>query len=338
MSTRPRRSAATKAKETISVHAQWANTSDKRDPDPKPTMSSRRSSRVVHDDPDSAEDSHLDVTVKVGSGKLRQVTRGTGRRSDPFEGGEIVHGKRDRGGKKKYVVDSSPDDDEEEEEEEEEAQIDDDEDDDMEDADEDAEGEDDMEVDAEGEDVNAEGEEEEDDAEGDVDMDTPARPGPTIKISRSSNTKPPRANAARVVADDGDDDDDDDDDDDELSDPADSDAGDQTLGLGDGGDDGDGEREEIRVAAGEQDLDSDEDASGEEEEPDLTKMTKRQRARFEDTEQAFMKLSDGEYCWCRLGDGAEDADNQVQRCRQRRFSLPRNYPCAGKRWHGAGGT
>lgn len=289
MSTRPRRSAATKAKETISVHAQWANTSDKRDPDTKPTMSSRKSSRAVRDDPDSAEDSHLDVTVKVGSGKLRQVTRGTGRRSDPFEGGEIVHGKRDRGGKKKYVVDSSPD---EEEEEEEEAQIDDDEDDDMEDAEEDAEGDVDMEVDAEGEDVDAKGEEEEEDAEGDVDMDVPARSGPTIKISRSSNTKPPRANAARVVADE--DDDDDDDEDDELSDPADSDAGDQTLGLRDEEDDGDVEREEIRVAAGEQDLDSDEDASGEEEEPDLTKMTKRQRARFEDTEQPFMKLSDGE--------------------------------------------
>lgn len=247
-------------------------------------MSSRRSNRVVRDDPGSADDSHLDVTVKVGSSKLRQATRGNGHRSDAFEGGEIVHGKRDRGGKKKYVVDSSPDEDEEEEEE---AQVDDDEDDDMDDGEEDAEGEDDM-------DVGAEGEEEEEDAEGDMDMDIPPAAGPTIKISRSSNSKPSRAATSRVAPDD--------DDDDELSDPTDSDAGDQTLGVGDDeGDEGDedAEGEEIEVAGEEQVPDSDEDGS-QDVEPDLAKMTKRQRARFEDTEQDFMKLSDGKSCPCKL--------------------------------------
>ena len=232
---------------------------------------------MVHDDPDSADDSHLDMTVKVGSGKLRQATRGNGRRSDAFEGGEIVQGKRDRGGKKKYVVDSSPDEDEEEEEE---AQIDEDEDDDMDDGEEDAEGEDDMDVDAEGE--------EEEDAEGDIDMDLPPATGTTIKISRSSNSKPSRpAATSRVVPDD--------DDDDELSDPADSDVGDQTLGVGEDEGDEDAEGEEIEVAGVEQELDSEEDGS-QDEEPDLTKMTKRQRARFEDTEHEYMKLSDGKCC------------------------------------------
>ena len=284
MSSRPRRSAATKAKETISVHARWADSSDsKGNSKPSTAMSSRRSNRVVRDDPDSDDDSHLDVTVKVGSGKLRQATRGSGRRSDAFEGGEIVQGKRDRGGKKKYVVDSSPDDDEEEEEE---AQVDEEEeDDDMDDGEEDAEGEDDMDVDADGDDVDAEGEEEED-AEGDIDMDMPPATGTTIKISRSSNSKPSRpAAASRIVPDD------DEDDDDELSDPADSDAGDQTLGVGDDEVEEDAEGEEIEVAGGDQELDS-EDGS-QDGEPDLTKMTKRQRARFEDTEQEYMKLSDG---------------------------------------------
>lgn len=331
MASRPRRSAAAKAKEVIAAHATWA---DSDEPSNQTAMSSRRSGRtsgaaVSRDAPSSPDDdSHLSVTVKVSSNKLRQATRGIGRRSDPFEGGEIVHGKRNRGTKKSYVIDSSPDDDDEEEEDE--AEIDEDEDEDMEEA---------GDEDAEGEDVDAEGEE---DAEGDIDMDAPQNlPGPTIKVSRhaggrilngrpSGNTATP-SKSARVAEDDDDeeeDDDDDDDDDDELSDPADSDIGDETMGYGDetmadedaegeeievAGDDGaeddedeDEEDEDMPVARrsaaagdGEEGLDSDD--SNQEGSPDLAKMTKRQRARFEDAPQEHMKLSDGkclpQQCW-----------------------------------------
>jgi Ino eighty subunit 2 len=282
MSSRPRRSAATKAKETISVHAQWANSSDK---DLTPTgttagtMSSRRSNRNSGPSIDVRADSYLDDEDEPmpASTKQRQAARSGGNRGRPeaFEGGEIIHGKRDRGGKKSYVVESSPDD-EDDDDDDEEAQIEvDDEDEEMEDAEEDAEGEEEMDM----------------DAEGDVDMDIPApSSGPTIKISRSA-AKP------SIVRNDNEDDDDDDDDD--LSDPGDSDAGDQTLGFGDEtglGDDEDAEGDEIEVAgelgAGADRGDSDEDGS-QDGEVDLGKMTKRQRARFEEQPQDFMKLSDG---------------------------------------------
>lgn len=316
MASRPRRSAATKANKVISVHARWANSPERSD---RSIMSSRRSGRasgvsVSRDPPSSPGDSHLSLTVKVPSNKLRQATRGESRRSEQFEGGEIVQGKRNRGGKKSYVVDSSPDDDEEEEEE---AEIDDDDDDDDMDE-EDAEGEDEMEVDAEGEDV---------DAEGDIDMDmTPI--APTIKVSRPPRAKlPPRAAAAKIIPDDDEDDDDEDedDDDDDLSDPADSDDdADQTLGFGDDTMvDEDAEGEEIEVAGEEADEDEDEEEEGvaiagpgagkvevdsdeegsQDGELDLTKMTKRQRARFEDEPQQYMKLSDGTSCTRRFEQG-----------------------------------
>ncbi|KFA61745.1 hypothetical protein S40285_04180 [Stachybotrys chlorohalonatus IBT 40285] len=287
MASRPRRSAATKANEVISVHAKWANTSEKSERSERSAMSSRRSGRnsggaTLRDAPSSQDD----LSVEVASSKPRQSGRGAGRR-DPFEGGEIVHGKRNRGAKKSYVVDSSPDD--EEEEEEEEAEIDDD------GVDEDAEGEDDMELDAEGEDV---------DADGDVSMNmTPNIIRPTIKVSR-----PAALPRARPVVED----DDEDDDDEELSDPGESEPGDETMAFGDdtvADADEDAEGEEIEVAGDEEDEDEDEedeeaegaegageDDSDEEgsqgEAPDLNKMTKRQRARFEDEPQQYMKLSD----------------------------------------------
>ncbi|KAG5759886.1 hypothetical protein H9Q72_011984 [Fusarium xylarioides] len=267
MSSRPRRSAATKAKEVISVHARWADSPERGER----SMSSRRSGRasgvsVSRDDASSpGGDRHLSLTVKLPSNKLRQATRG----ERGFEGGEIVSGKRNRGAKKSYVVDSSPDEDEEEEEE---AEIEVEEDDD-----------DEMDVDAEGE----------EDAEGDIDMDLAP---PTITVSKPTRSKPaPRASAAKVIQDD-------DDDDDELSDPADSDAGDETMGFGDEtmADDGDedAEGEEIEVAGQEGDEDDedeeDDDEDGNPDESiDLTKMTKRQRARFEDDNaHQYMKLSD----------------------------------------------
>ncbi|CAH0055431.1 unnamed protein product [Clonostachys solani] len=278
MSLRPRRSAAAKAKEVISVHARWADSDTPGDSNS--AMSSRRSHRVSRDGPASPGD--LSLTVKVPSSRARQATRGGSRRSDPFEGGEIIHGKRDRGGKKSYVVDSSPDDDEDEDDEMEEPE------------DEDAEGEEDMDVDAEGE-----------DAEGDVDMDVaPPSAGSTIKIARPSSKPSARA----IVPDDDEDDEeededeedvDDDDDDGDLSDPADSDAAEQTLGLGDETmADEDAEGEEIdeegvtQIDGQGQGLDSDDEDGSQDGEPDLAKMTKRQRARFEDGPQEFMKLSD----------------------------------------------
>ncbi|KAH7259750.1 PAPA-1-like conserved region-domain-containing protein [Fusarium redolens] len=281
MSSRPRRSAATKANEVISVHARWADSPERSER----SMSSRRSGRasgvsVSRDDASSpGGDRHLSLTVKLPSNKLRQATRG----ERGFEGGEIVSGKRNRGAKKSYVVDSSPDEDEEEEEE---AEIEVEEDDD-----------DEMDVDAEGE----------EDAEGDIDMDLAP---PTITVSKPARSRPaPRASAAKVIQDD-------DDDDDDLSDPADSDAGDETMGFGDEtmADDGDedAEGEEIEVAGQEGDEDDEEEEDEEEDEGeggddddeddedgnpdesiDLTKMTKRQRARFEDDNaHQYMKLSD----------------------------------------------
>jgi Ino eighty subunit 2 len=265
-------------------------------------MSSRRSGRTSGAAAASrdAPDSPGEIEVKP-----RHSTGGGGRRGNAFEGGEIVHGKRNRGGKKSYVVDSSPDD---EEEEEEEAEIEEDEDDEDDDGEEDAEGDDDMEVDAEGDDVDAEGE----DADGDVDMDaTPSIIRPTIKVSR--HAKPTQPSRSQIVADE-------DDDDDELSDPGMSDVGDTTMGFGDETmADEDAEGEEIEVAGEEEDeeeeeeeeeveggLDSDDDGS-QGGTLDVAKMTKRQRARFEDEPQEYMKLSDGNIkpdpCWITVTDG-----------------------------------
>lgn len=329
MSSRPRRSAATKANETISVHARLTDSPERSER----SMSSRRSGRasgvsIARDGPSSpGGDRHLSLTVKVPSNKLRQATRG----DRGFEGGEIVSGKRNRGAKKSYVVDSSPDEDEEEEEE---AEIEVEEEDD-----------DDMDVDAEGE----------EDAEGDIEMDLAP---PTITVSKPARSKPaPRASAAKIIQDD-------DDDDDDLSDPADSDMGDETMGFGDEtmADDGDedAEGEEIEVAGQEGDEDEDEEEDEEEEEDDegagdeddededededgnpdesidLTKMTKRQRARFEDEkEHQYMKLSDGK-SFPHLH--ANDTNQYVQRFKPRRFSQPRNCLCAAKKWPVVGAT
>ncbi|KAK7414738.1 hypothetical protein QQX98_006422 [Neonectria punicea] len=272
MSSRPRRSAATKANEVISVHARMADSPERGE---RSTMSSRRSGRASGVSRDAhSPDSRRSLTVKVSNNSLRQSTRGASGRA--FTGGEIVEGKRNRGARKSYVVDSSPEEDDEEEEEDEIEVENDDEDDEM---DEDAEGEEEIDMDAEGE----------EDAEGDIEMDL-APPPPTIKVSKPSRSRPaPRASAAKVVPDD------DDDDDDDLSDPADSDIGDQTMGLDETMVDEDAEGEEIEVAGEEVDDDEEEadsDDLGSQDEVDLTKMTKRQRARFEEEPQQHMKLSD----------------------------------------------
>ena len=290
-------------------------------------MSSRTSRRsegksvvaaVSRDPPSSPSDSnqHIHVTVKLPSSKLRQATssgRGTqsSRQStrDSFAGGEIVAGKRNRSHKKSYIVDSS-DDDEEDEDEDAEAEIDEEDDDD-----DDAEGDDDDMADAPGEDeivvnddmdIDAEGDDDdEEDAEGeDDDMeDSAPPPAPTIKVSKpptkkgvaskSRSSARASAKAAAPQAKDSDDDD-------ELSElESEADEIQDTIKIGGGGDDEDaeGEDEEIEEAdAGpaqeEANLDSDDETGSRAETPDLTKMTKRQRARFEEGGE-LMKLSDG---------------------------------------------
>ncbi|KAL7823566.1 PAPA-1-like conserved region domain-containing protein [Trichoderma gracile] len=327
MSSRPRRSAAARAKEVISVHARWADTSEKEDAGTATAMSSRRTGRAggaaaSRDTASSPESTHLSVTVKLPNSKSRQAARGGNRRIDPFEGGEIVHGKRNRGGKKSYVIDSSPDDEEEEEEEEVVVEDDDDEEDDDEDEEEDdveeeevirAEDDDELDEDAEGEEemeVDADGEE---DADGDIDMTPNDDTRPSAKNARTNKPRPTvKVTSSRANQDEEEDDEEEeeDDDDDELSDPADSDIGDDTIVYGDQTmADEDAEGEEIEVAGEEEedveedddmamqqgangDSDLDSEGGSRAETPDLAKMTKRQRARFEDIPQEFMKLPD----------------------------------------------
>ena len=314
MASRPRRSAAQKATEAITDMA-----------DRDAAMSSR-SRRSVEGRGSAAHDSSaMHLTVKVPASKLRQATTG-GR--GPGSALASAGGSRrpTRGAKKRYIESDSDEDedeeqdvikvgedDEEDEAEDEETPEQDEEDDEMEDlGDEDAEGDevdddddDDMEVDADGED--------DEDADGDVDMDvTPAPPPPTIKISKPGRNQPLPASAkartspatskkpAPVLADD---------DDEELSE-LDSDVEDEindTVRVGGqevGDEDAEGELEEEDVdvdAEGEEievadedgvELDSDEDGSRAGT-PDLSKMTRRQRARFEEEPQEYMKLSDG---------------------------------------------
>ncbi|TDZ40356.1 INO80 complex subunit 2 [Colletotrichum trifolii] len=306
MSSRPRRSAAKKASEAL---VDWADSERTSSMSTRARRSEGRPSGVSRDPPSSPGSEHLNLTVKVPSNKLREATTGRGRNSTgnsiavnsrgSFGDSEIVSGRRNRGPKKSYVVES----DSEEEDEE------------MEDPnDEDADGdEDDMDVDAEGD----------DDAEGDADMDTPAAPS-TIKIQlpKPGKVTPRRPAAARVIEDDDDDDEEelseievsdpentmdmsidvggagDDDDDDEEEDEDEEDAeGEDEDAEGDE-EDAEGEEEEIEVADETQGLDAeggeelDSEDGSREGTPDLSKMTRRQRARFEDEPQQYMKLSD----------------------------------------------
>ncbi|KAJ2989909.1 hypothetical protein NUW58_g3224 [Xylaria curta] len=172
----------------------------------------------------------------------------------------------------------------------------------MDDDEEDAEGEivvdDTMDIDAEGDDDD-EGEEDAEGEDDDMDMSVIPPPAPVIKVSKPSTkksgggksratTKPSNSKAAASHAKESDDDE-------ELSElESDADEIQDTVKVGGGDDeDAEGEDEEIEDAepAEEDDLGSDEDGS-QAETPDLTKMTKRQRARFEENSDALMKLSD----------------------------------------------
>ncbi len=229
------------------------------------------------------------LTVKTPSSKLREATRSsasghsiTVNSREHFVGGEILEGKRPRNVKKSYVIES-----EESEEEDEE----------MEDlGDDDAEGEnDDEEMDAEDDGLGDE------DADGDVDMDVPPPP-PVIKISKARGAKPAitakpaakrnAAPVAKVIQDDSDDE--------ELSD-LESGAGEEmeeeeAMQTGNE-DDAEGEDEEIEAEEDEEDeLDTDETPAGTSRAstPDLSKLTSRQRARFEDIGSGhLLALPDG---------------------------------------------
>lgn len=288
MTSRPRRSAAAKATETISVQSKLTDVDDRSD---RSGMSSRRSGRGT---------SRFDDDFDSGNVNSRQPARGSSRRSGNSD--DVRHGTRNRGGKKNYVVDSSPDDDDEDDE------------------------VDDMDIDADGDDdIDAEGEE---DAEGEMDLDSPA-PSRSTKPARSAVPKPAAKSdkAKTVISDDDDDelseansdidqtmgmgndtmaddqsdkgsitvlgdendrprddDDDDDDDDDEEDDEDDEEEEEE---------DGDAEGEtQMEDAEGDDQISSDGDDESRAMTPDLAKMTKRQRARFDDEPQEYMKLSD----------------------------------------------
>ncbi|KAI0019831.1 PAPA-1-like conserved region-domain-containing protein [Xylariomycetidae sp. FL0641] len=287
MASRPRRAAAQKANTMITDMVDSDNHTSSRT---GRTMSSRMSSRRNE--------------VKLPASKLRQSTSSRNASRDSFPGGEILEGKRNRSQKKSYVVDSSDDEDDDEAA----PELEDDE-------DEDAEGEDDDMIDmddedAEGEivvddtmDLDAEGEDDEEDAEGeddDMDLSQIPSPAPVIKVSKAptknSSTSKTKAAAkpatTKVSAHQARDSDDE-----ELSE-LESDADDiqDTVKVGgaDDEEDAEGEDEELEDAgAAEEDdaLGSDDDLGSEGETPDLTKMTKRQRARFEEGGE-LMKLSD----------------------------------------------
>ncbi|KAK3387248.1 PAPA-1-like conserved region-domain-containing protein [Podospora didyma] len=304
MSSRPRRSAAQRA--TVAI-------TDMADRDNERSMSSRsrRSgagavasvSRGPPSSPASspAGASHIHLTVKMPSSKLRQATNGSSKRKapstpapatsrGPYGRPSAAAAARTRGEEE----DDDEDDDAEEEEEEEEEK------DEIEvgdraglvDVEDEEEDEEDTHMDlavddAEGEvgemDVDAEGEEDDDaDADGDIEMATaPPLPPPSIKVSKPSRgiatlikgkstpSKPSSkgaagTKAAPVVDDDDEEEEDDDDDDDELSElESEPEEINDTAAVGE--EDAEGE-EDDDDAEGEEIEVADEDAEGEEDE------------------------------------------------------------------------
>ncbi|KAH7357107.1 PAPA-1-like conserved region-domain-containing protein [Rhexocercosporidium sp. MPI-PUGE-AT-0058] len=234
------------------------------------------------------------LTVKTSSSKLREATRSSSSGNsaatnarDPFIGGQIIEGKRARNVRKSYVLESDSDEEEDDEDEE------------MEEVgDEDAELEEDEDEDMDAEDDGM-GEE---DAEGDIDMEVDVPPPPpVIKVSRATGkatrdvitVKPPVAKGKVLPVEQKEMEDASDDE--ELSE-LDSDLGEEVEeeeGMQTGNEeDAEGEEEEIEVEdEGEEEdddsLDSDDEtpAGGSRAStPDLNKLTKRQRARFEESD------------------------------------------------------
>lgn len=209
----------------------------------------------------------LRFTVRLPASKLRQAIGESHpgqtvmvNSRDQFQGGEILDGKRSRNVKKSYIVESDSDEEDEE----------------MEDVEEDADGDS-----IDDEDAIPEDDEDADaDADGDVDMDIPP-PRPQIKISRAVpsviSVKPSGKSDGKTVEQK-------EVSDDELSELDSEIEGEEGMQVSNE-DDAEGEDEEIEVEDDEDSLDSDDDtpANGSRAStPDLTKLTKRQRARLEE--------------------------------------------------------
>ncbi|KAL3421909.1 hypothetical protein PVAG01_06065 [Phlyctema vagabunda] len=222
------------------------------------------------------------LTVKLPAGKLREATRS---KKDLFSGGEILEGRRARNVKKSYVLPESESEEEEEEDDDEE----------MEDiGEDDAEGEDD---DQEMDDLS------EEDAEGEMDVDLPPPP-PSIKISKAPSgkqtiiVKPSGKSDGKTVeqkeqaalSDD---------DDDDLSsiDSAIADEEEEEEPQEVGEEDAEGEDDDEEI--GLEDDEEEENPFGSDDEdtpglgsrgstPDVNKMTKRQRAKLEETDSGFL--------------------------------------------------
>lgn len=347
MASRPRRSAAQKASVAITDMADRDNMSSSR---------SRRSGdglASVSRGSQGGKD-HTYLTVKLPSSKLRQATSSK-QGSSISVNNDSTPKRSTRGGKKSYVVESESDEEDDEEEGEDEIQVgapaavadDDDEDEEMNDVDEDAEGEEieeEMDLDAEGEeDEDAEGEE-------DVDMATPA-PAPIIKIQKpskrspeSKKTKdvtPKKASAQASALNDSDDD--------ELSEL----ESDEEL---EGEEDAEGEEDDEDMDAEGEEIEEDQDAEGEPEPSaeagqeveemdsddesaapsNKTRMTVRQRARFEDLDEShYQALSNGT-CSIQHPESALLITVYLQRFKQRRSSRWKKRPCGGPRWHEGG--
>ncbi|ROW17031.1 hypothetical protein VPNG_01250 [Cytospora leucostoma] len=331
MSSRPRRSAAQKASVAITDMADRDN------------MSSSRSRRAgdgvasVSRGPQGGND-HTYLTVKVPSSKLRQAT--SSRQGSSIAVNSDSAPKRStRGGKKSYVVESDSDDDEEEGEDE--IQVgapavadDDDDDEEMDDADDDdAEGEgleDEMDVDADGED--------DEDAEGDED-DVAPPPAPVIKLSKSSkkspeskktkNATPQKATVQFSALNDSDDD--------ELSELESDEEldieGEDDAEVDEEDDDMDAEGDEVEVednqeagagperdagaAPGREDRNSDDELS-EGGTPDFSRMTVRQRARFEEVDSSHYQALSNEVQAKKHFTAEEKAMRRAEMARRRR--------------------
>lgn len=254
-------------------------------------------SRQPSSSPSSQQSLHL--TVKLPASKLRQATgmappTRTAKPSvslssrEQFVGGEIIEGKRARNVKKSYVLESDSEDEEEDEE--------------MEDVgdDDEAEGEsveeeeeEEEEDDDEMADQDAEGEDDDADADGDVDMEIPPPP-PTIKISRAEKGKKPTISVKPTGKSDGKTveakEDPEVSDDEELSE-LESEVEEEEEGMQLGNEeDAEGEEEDLEEVDDEEEEEDDELDSDDEtpaggsraSTPDLTKLTKRQRARLEE--------------------------------------------------------
>jgi Ino eighty subunit 2 len=249
-------------------------------------------SRLPSSSPLSQQSLHL--TVKLPSNKLRQATRmapparsskaavSVSRREQPVVS-ETLRGTRARNSKINYTVASDTDEDDEEME-------------DLGDEEEDAEGESvEEEEDEEMAEEDAEGEDEDEDV--DVEMEIPPPP-PVIKISRAEKGKKPtisvkpsgKSNGKTVEAKEAVEPSDDEELSELESEVEEEDEEEEEEGMQLGAEeDAEGEEEEIEVEEEEEEedeeLDSDDEtpAGGSRAStPDLTKLTKRQRARLEE--------------------------------------------------------